>query len=59
MEDYKIHFEKEEGVYWIGRLVKYPSGQVAFIQQVGEYTPYKGVVTRWYNDIKKQLQETA
>jgi hypothetical protein len=56
MNDYQIHYEKEERIYWIGRLVRYPSGQVAFVQQVGNNTPYKNVAERWLRDIAKQYK---
>lgn len=54
MQDYKIHFDGMQ--YWIGKVVRdQQTGQALFVQQVGDYTPYKRVATRWLKDIEKQL----
>lgn len=57
MEDYTIHYDHDSKQYWIGHVVRDNNGAALFIQQVGDYTPYKGVAARWLHNIAQQLNK--
>ena len=55
MQDYQVHYDEENKQYWVGTVVRYPSGQPAFVQMVGDkYFQTKKAAEKYINRTKKE-----